>query len=153
MPAKIDPGGKPLALVSCGVRQVLWMEFYSVGLYLEAGAPLAAALDAGAPSALRLRVIDKSNFPSHIPGKWRRPLERGLSLREMMALRGAYAELRDGDAITLAYLPGSGVRLRINGKVIAKAKGHALIERMLRVWAGEDPVTGKLREIALEHPC
>ena len=154
MPRQIDPPGEtPLALASCGVRQVLWMELYSVGLYLSPGAPLLAALDPQAPAALRVKVLDKNDFPADIPEKWRRPLERALTVAEMARIRAAYGTLRNGDFLTLAYAPADGVRLSVNGQALAHTDGHHLIDEMLRVWAGHDPVTGKLRRIALQHPC
>lgn len=154
MPRQIDPPGEtPLALVSCGVRQVLWMELYSVGLYVAPGAPLLAALDPQAPAALRVKVLDRNDFPPDIPEKWRRPLERALTVGEMARIRSAYDDLRNGDFLTLAYAPGDGVRLSVNGRALAHTDGHRLIDEMLGIWAGDDPVTGKLRRIALQHPC
>ena len=153
MPAALDPAGSQLRLASCGVRQVLWMRLYSVGLYLPPGAPLDAALDAKRPAALRIEILDKGDFPPRIPQKWRGPLERGLSAQAMSRVRAAYGNLRDGDRLTLAYVPRQGVRLSVNGEALAHAHGHALIADMLRVWAGGDALAGKLRRIALRHPC
>ena len=153
MPASLDPAGLRLRLASCGVRQVLWMRLYSVGLYLPPGATLDAALDASRPAALRIQILDKGGFPPRIPRKWRGALERGLSAQAMTRVRGAYESLRDGDRLTLAYVPTRGVRLSVNGEAIAHAHGHTLIADMLHVWAGGDALAGKLRRIALRHPC
>jgi hypothetical protein len=153
MPKEIDPAGQPLALQSCGIRQLFWMRFYSVGLYLAPGAPLEAALDPRAPAALRLQVLDVNHFPSQVPEKWARALAASLSPEQMARVRRAYRGLSDGDLLDLIYLPGQGARLSINGQVIARSRGHDVIAKMLDVWAGNDPVTGKLRRIALQHPC
>lgn len=153
MPKEIDPSGNLLALQSCGIRQIFWMRFYSVGLYLAPGAPLEAALDPRAPSALRLRVLDVQHFPSEMPEKWARALAASLSPTQMARVRLAYQDLRDGDLLDLLYLPGRGATLSVNGQVIARSSGHDVIAKMLDVWAGNDPVTGKLRRIALQHPC
>lgn len=139
--------------VAEATQSAMPVKFYSVGLYLAPGAPLDSALDPSAPSALKLRVLDARHFPSHIPAKWRRALEASLPGPAMVRVRAAYRGLHDGEELTLSYVPGGGVSLRIGGRPIAHVRGHGLIERMLDIWAGNDPVTGKLHRIALEHPC
>jgi hypothetical protein len=153
LPGAIQLKGATVELASCGVRRVLWLDFYSAGLYLQRGAPLKAALDPAKPAALAVKVLNWRNFPDDMPGKWRRALEGVLDEQAMARVLAAYDDLRDGDLLLLAYAPGAGARLELNGRVLAAARGHRIIERMLHVWAGDDPLADTVRELALKHAC
>ncbi len=43
--------------------------------------------------------------------------------------------------------------MAVNGHVVAEVPGHGLISAMLQAWADEDPISGKLHRLLLQHPC
>lgn len=146
-------GGEPLTLVSCGVRDTLWIDHYVAGLYVPPGTSPQATRDAGRPKAVRLKVVSATYLPADIPEKWRTTLQQELAQDPMDRVRRAYDRLSDGDVITFSYLPEHGVTMSVNGRAIARTPGHALIDAILDAWAARDPISGKLQRLSLQYPC
>ena len=149
----LNVGNQPLTLVSCGVRDTLWMDAYAAGLYVPPGTDTQATRDPKRPKAVRLKIINATYLPDNIPEKWRSTLQQELKREPMASVRGAYDRLSDGDVVTFAYLPDNGVSMSVNGKQIVQTPGHALIDSILDAWAEKDPVSGKLHRLTLNHPC
>jgi len=143
----------PLLLASCGVRDTLWVEHYAAGLYLRRGAAPQGVLDPGEPKALRLRVLTTTYLPEQLPGRWRRALERALDADTYARARRSYLRLSAGDTVTIVYLPGSGVSMQHNGRLVAQSDDHRVVEAMLDAWAGDEPIDDKLERLTREHPC
>ena len=153
IPDRLIAGNHEFELMSCGVRDTLWMDAYAAGLYMPAGASPQATRDERRPKAVRLKVIHAKYLPADIPEKWRNALEHELARDPMMRVRQAYGRLSDGDAVTFLYLPDDGVTMSVNGRFVARSPGHALIDDILDAWAGEDSISGKLHRLRLDHPC
>jgi hypothetical protein len=153
LPPMLSAGGQELRLVSCGVREVLWVEIYSAGLYLRPGARADAAADAAEPAALAVRVQSAMHFPYHMPDKWRHALASGLDDAAMRRVERAYHALQDDDLLTVRYAPGAGVKLELNGRPIVQTGDHRIIRALLEAWAEDQPIEDKIRRIALDHPC
>jgi hypothetical protein len=71
----------------------------------------------------------------------------------MDRVRAAYRLLRSGDVITIAYVPGPGATVSVNGRTIAAAGTHQVVEEILAVWADGKPVDTHLRTVLAKHPC
>lgn len=154
VPPSIRLGTYALAPASCGARETLWIRHYTAALYLPPReAPVAAVQDPTRPKALHMELRNKSFMPAEIPRKWRQTLEQQLDPGEYSRVRYAYKQLRPGDAVTLAYAPGAGVRLQVNGELVATAPSHSLVEALLRTWAEKEPVPERLRVVMAAHPC
>ena len=153
MPPSVDVAGERLSLVSCGVREVLWVDVYSAGLYLRAGAAPEAAADPREPAALALVALSPMHLPYRMPAKWRDALARGLDAGAIERVEQAYRSLGEGDRLLAAYAPGRGASLSVNGRPIAHASGHGLIGALLTTWADGRPLREHIRRIALEHQC
>ncbi len=146
-------GRQTLQLASCGVRDTLWIDHYVAGLYLPPGSSIQAAKDPRKAKAVRLKVVNARYLPGNIPDKWRGALSTELRHEPMMRVRRAYDGLSDGDVATFTYTPRNGVTMAVNGKTLVHAEGHAVIESILKAWAGKDPIAGKLHRLELQHPC
>lgn len=153
LPDSLTTGAQPLQLVSCGVRDTLWIDHYVAGLYLPPGRTLQELRSPKTAKAVRLQVIDGAWLPERIPGKWRGALEAELEQEPMSRVRTAYRGLSKGDVVTFAYLPGEGVTMSVNRSTVLRAQGHDVIDAILETWSGEDPISGKLQRLALKHPC
>ena len=153
LPRALSADGDELRLASCGVREILWVEVYSAGLYLRPGAQPDAAADPAEPAALAVRVHSAMHFPYHMPGKWQRALASGLDAAAMERVERAYQALKDDDLLTVRYAPGAGVKLEVNGRSIVATGGHRIIRALLEAWAEGQPIEDKIRRIALDHPC
>ncbi|MBI2206511.1 MAG: chalcone isomerase family protein [Candidatus Rokubacteria bacterium] len=152
-PPTITVGDHRLALVSCGVRDTLWIDHYVAALYLPRGAPPAAVMDATVPKAVRLYIVNAAFLPDDIPEKWRPALERHLDADALARVRAAYRTLVDGDHVMIAYERDRGLSMLVNGAVVATASGHALVDALLEVWAEREPARPKLDRLIRTHPC
>lgn len=153
LPPAVSVGGERLQRVSCGVREILWVDVYRAALYLRAGAPPDAALDADEPAALRVEVESPRHFPYRMPEKWRRALGTGLDDAAMERVDEAYQRLGAGDRLAIEYRPGNGASLYRNGTPVAHAPGHGVIAALLEAWAEDEPAADKVRRIVLQRPC
>ena len=149
----LQVGAERLHLVSCGVRDALWMDVYVAGLYVPPAAPAEAVADPDRPKAVLMKIVESRYLPEDIPEKWRHTLRAELARDPMARVRLAYDHLRDGDVVTFAYQPGEGVTMSVNGRPVIRASGHQLIDSILAAWAEGDPISGKLQRLRLEHPC
>src|SRR5207248_60617 len=115
-------------------------------LYAPANVPPEAALlDPARAKALEIQIVNSAFIPGELPRKYRRALEQRLDADTFARVRTAYRLLQSGDSISLAYVPGEGVSVRVNGELVARASGHALIESILEVWADGKPVPARLQ--------
>ncbi|HEX6321193.1 MAG TPA: chalcone isomerase family protein [Burkholderiales bacterium] len=154
IPDALETEAGTLRLVSCGVRDTLWVDHYVAGLYVPPGATAQAVRDAGEPKAVRMQVLNAQWLPDNVPEKWRGALRKELRREPMAQVRAAYHRLTDGDVVTFTYLPGSGgVRMTVNGHRVMQTPGHEVIQTILEAWAERDPISGKLHRLRLEHPC
>lgn len=151
--ATLPVGGEALELASCGVRDTLWIDHYVAALYLPPGASMQAARDPASAKAVRMHVVESRYLPERIPQPWREALAGELAREPMFRVRVEYQDLTDGDVVTIAYAPGSGVTMRVNGRTVTRIPGHDAIDAILEAWAGQDPISGKLRRLAMKHPC
>lgn len=154
---QLDPtmkvAGRTLELVSCGVRDTLWIDHYVAGLYVPQGQPPEAADDAKRAKAVRIKVLEARYLPEDVPEKWRGALKSELRHEPMMQVREAYDRLSDGDLVTFTYVPQQGVTMQVNGGTVVQTPGHAVIDSILEAWEGKDPISGKPHRLSLEHPC
>jgi hypothetical protein len=154
VPAMLQLGAQSLAAASCATRDTLWIHHYAAALYVAPRASAIAALeDPRQPKALQVRILNKTFLPREMPRRWRRTLESELDARSAGAVRAAWQRLAAGDRITLAYVPGPGVSLEVNDRLVAAAPSHALVDALLRTWADDEPVRERAQRIIARHPC
>jgi hypothetical protein len=154
LPGVVQVGGELLAVASCATRETLWIDHYVAALYVRPGDTAAVAMqDPKRAKALEIRLLSKAFMPAEIPRKYRRALESTLDEDTMDRVRAAYRLLRSGDVITIAYVPGPGATVSVNGRTIAAAGTHQVVEEILAVWADGKPVDTHLRTVLAKHPC
>jgi chalcone isomerase-like protein len=154
LPAGMQVGNQPLSAASCALRQTLGIKHYQAALYVPSReSPVAVMQDPTRPKALQVELRSKTFMPTEIPKKWRRTLEQQLAGNDLKRVREAYQELRPGDVITVAYAPGPGVSVRVNGGLVATTPNHLLVEAMLSTWAAHDPVPKRLVQAISRNPC
>jgi len=154
LPGVLQVGDQILAAASCGTRETLWIDHYAATLYVRPGdLPEHALLDPRRPKAVEILLLNKSFMPTEIPRKYRRALDVELSDEAMLHVREAYRALRPGDIVRIAYLPGSGMNVSVNGQSIVATPMHGAIEAVLVAWAGDRPVRQHLHAMLAKHPC
>jgi Chalcone isomerase-like len=127
VPSAINTTEGVLQAASCGVRSTLWIEHYAAVLYLRPGVALDAVGNPSEPKSVLMYVSEARYLPDEIPPKWRRALERGLNERTLRHVRQAFGALSNGDLVTITYLPGEGVSMGVNGRVITSKTAHVTI--------------------------
>ena len=83
---------------------------------------------------------------NHIPMELALIEARLRQLNDMMLKVGV---LKKGAVVTLSYLPASGTHIHINSEERLVVKGEDFFRAMLRIWIGDKPVDGRLRDAML----
>lgn len=154
VPSALRVGNESLPAASCATRDTLWIQHYAAALYLPPReSPVVALQDPKQPKALHVQILSKSFLPKDVPKKWRHTLEQELDGAAMSSIRSAWRELAVGDRVTIAYLPGPGVTLQLNEKVVARTPRHEVVEALLRTWAEGEPLPRRVERVVAKHPC
>jgi len=53
----------------------------------------------------------------------------------------------------VAYLPGPGMTLQLNDRVVARTPKHEVIDALLKTWAEGEPVPQRVNRVVASHPC
>lgn len=147
-------GSTQLQLAGCSAREKLWMDLYVVSLYLPRDmAGVARMTDDGVPKLVRLDVTHDGKVPNGLPSEWRQRLQRHVSQEFMQTLESHYNNLRGGDTVRVSYTPGGGTTLSVNGNTVATRPGGDLMDAMLKLWVGQDPVSQDIKRDLLQGSC
>lgn len=152
--------GTDLKLNGAGLRSRAFFKVYAMGLYLQDKQSAAAAvLAAAGPKRVHIRMlrdVDADDFS--------KALEDGIKDNHSEAdakalaprialLTGIMNEIKQaksGLAIDLDWIPGAGTQVSVGaqprGKPIA---GEDFYRSLLRIWLGEQPVSGDLKKSLL----
>jgi hypothetical protein len=154
VPSAMRLGDVQLPAASCATRDTLWIHHYAAALYVP---PRESAIDAlqnpQQPKALHVQILSKAFLPKDLPKKWRETLQSELDSASFGAIRDAWHGLAVGDRVTLAYLPGPGMTLQLNERVVARTPKHEVIDALLKTWADGEPVPQRVNRIVASHPC
>jgi hypothetical protein len=154
VPGALRVGNQSLPAASCATRDTLWIHHYAAALYLPSKAsPVVALQDPREPKALHVQVLSRTFLPKDLPTKWRDTLEAHLDLPSFTSVRLAWRELAVGDRVTIAYLPGSGVTLQLNDRVVARSPRHDVIDALLQTWSENEPVRERVSRVIARNPC
>ena len=153
--------GPQLVLNGAGVRTKLgFVKLYVGALYLPAKNASAEAILKD-PAAKRVSMfvladeitarelvasLNGSLDANHIPLQMALIEARLRQLNDMMLKVGV---LKKGAVVTLSYVPASGTHIHINGEEKLVIKGEDFFRAMLRIWIGDKPVDGRLRDAML----
>ncbi len=146
--------GTQLQLAGCAVREELWMNLYAISLYLPHGAAGAARMtDDQTPRMIRLDVTYDGQVPNGLPSEWKERLQQRVSQEFIQTLQNQYNDLRGGDTVRVSYVPGSGTTLSVNGNTVVTRPGNGLMNAMMQVWIGPDPISGNIKRHLLSGSC
>ena len=147
--------GQTLHLTGCGVREELWMEIYTVSLYLPQGtlADASRIRERNVPKLLRLDVTYNGSVPNGLPDEWAQRLREQVSHEFIRTLQNQYNDLKQGDTVRIAYVPNEGTTLSVNGQVVTTRTGAELMDAMLDLWIGTNPISGNIKRLLLSGSC
>ena len=160
---RISAGGPELVLNGSGLRTRFFFKVYAAGLYLEkkSNTP-AAVLALAGPKRVAMHLL-RNVSAKEILDALHDGITANSSAAELEKLKPRLAQLdtvmsqlgpvKEGDVVTLDYLPGSGTAVTLNGKAKGEPiAGAALYEALLRVWLGDKPVQDDLKKELLGQP-
>jgi hypothetical protein len=149
-----------LQLNGAGVRTKFVFKVYVAALYLpERKSSTAEILALSGPKRVSMRLVRDLSAEQLVEA-----LEEGIrdntSSAELEALSSRLAELkaimlevkqgRDGDLMTLDFLPGTGTQVAMNGTVRGKIiAGDDFYRALLRIWLGDNPISKDLKKALL----
>ena len=153
----VGAGGQELVLNGAGLRTRFFVKVYAAGLYLEKkSATPAGVLALQGPKRVSMHLLRNVSAKQILDA-----LHDGIAannspaelaklkpqLDELDSVMTAMGPIKEGDVVTLDYVPGSGTVVTVNGQAKGKPiAGTVLYDALLRVWLGEDPVQNDLKK-------
>ncbi len=152
LPDTATLGGKTLVLNGMGLREYFIFDVYVGGLYLpqKATTPEAVLAEQGPYRVVMVMKRDVSR--KQFVGAWRGDLKANnksdySKLEPQVAqFTKLFDAAKSGDDITMDYVPGKGVSVTHNGKLMGTVSGNNFHEALLRVYVGPHPPTATLKK-------
>lgn len=156
----IRAAGTELKLNGAGLRSKAFFRVYVVGIYLpEKKSAAADVIGAAGPKRVAihmLRDVDAADFSEALD----EGLRNNHSEADMKALAPRMAQLsavmnelkeaKKGMQIALDWAPGGGTLIVVDGKPRGKPiEGEDFYRALLRIWLGERPISGDLKNALL----
>ena len=69
-----------------------------------------------------------------------------VQLKQMRKIYDVVNEVKEGDVITLDYLPNSGTQISVNGTARGTIAGADFNQALLRIWLGNKPAQDDLKK-------
>ena len=157
---RVKLGPNELVLNGAGLRTKAFFKVYVAGLYL-ADKKTSAAEVLALPGAKRVSMrlmrglsakqltdaLEEGIRDNTSPGELGTLKDR---LAELTAVMNSIQTAKEGDVIALDWLPESGTRVALNGEAKGKAiAGEDFYRALLRIWLGDNPVSGGLKKALL----
>ncbi len=153
-------GSGELVLNGAGLRTKAFFKIYVAGLYLaekKTGVADVLALPGAKRVSMRMMrelsakqltdALDEG-IRDNTPSVEQEALKDRLA--ELTATMNALHSAKEGDVIALDWVPGTGTRVMLNGEPRGKAiAGEDFYRALLRIWLGDNPVSGSLKKALL----
>lgn len=150
VPARVVHAGQTLELVGRATRQSLWVDLYSVALYLpEPRRDAAYVAQPTVAKAFRVEVLYDGELPDRIPEDWADELLPPLEPAERAELRQAYRRLSQGDVLLFVFAPGSGTAMTLNGEPVLSRVDGGFMDGIVDLFLGPAAVSPRLRTALL----
>lgn len=152
-PPTVRVADQELQLNGAGLRRKLFFKVYAAGLYLpQTAAEAEAVLAMAGPKRIQIHAL-RDLTRDQLVGALQEGLAANASAAEQLALEarrarfaGFFTDGAAGDTLTLDYVPGLGTRMLTNGEPVGSIEGEDFYRALLRVWLGEQPADGSLKQ-------
>lgn len=149
-------GAQPLVLNGAGIRAKWFFKVYVGALYLPQQRSSADAVIAdGREHRVALHML-RDLGSRKLYGAFSEAIEANhtpaelsaldAELKQMAQIFDAIKEAKQGDVITLDYLPASGTQIGMNGVVSGTIPGAAFNRALLKIWLGGKPAQESLKK-------
>lgn len=161
LPAELEVFGSKLKRNGVGLREATFLnvDVYVAGLYLEhATRDVAKVLDKRAAKAVLLhfvRDVSRDDMVEAIDEALENNVGASFPMvhKHMEAFVGKLPEFKKGTRLSIAYRPGRGVELRVNGKSLGVDPDSAFGNLLFFAWLGTRPPDADLKQGLLGGPC
>lgn len=151
LPDTLSAGDKTLKLNGLGLRKKAMFKVYVGGLYLESPSKDASAiLAADEAKAIRmhfLRDLTKAQlveaFQEGFEGNAKDKAGQKAAFDKMLAL---VPDVKEGETLTFAYLPGKGTTLQVGNKELGVFAGKGFADAVFSIWLGPKPPSEDLKK-------
>jgi len=155
----VSVGTSQLVLNGAGIRTRLIFKVYVGSLYLPRKTADAAAV-IGGEGAKRLQInmlrdVSANDFVAAFrDGLKANNGEEDLAavkaqVDQFMTMMRSFGDAKEGDVITLDYVPGQGTVTSHQGKRLGTISGEAFNRALLRIWLGDRPIQASLKKAML----
>ena len=152
-------GGSELVLNGAGIRTRVIFKVYVGSLYLPKKTSDAATA-IGGEGAKRvqlnmLRGVSANDFAAAFTdGLKANNSEADLAavktqVDQFMTIMRSFGDAKEGNVITLDYLPGQGTVASHEGKPLGTIPGAAFNRALLKIWLGDKPIQAGLKKSML----
>ncbi len=154
LPDVLTIAGTRLVLNGAGIRTKFFFHVYVGGLYLQTPTHDPAAIIAGdAPMLVRMHFIYDGVSPEQMQNGWQKGFRRLAphAGKELQAAMHRFIKLfsvtvKKDDVYDFAWIPGKGLEVRFNDKVLDVIDSFALKKVLFRIWFGREPADSDLKE-------
>ena len=154
VPEEITAAGRTLRLNGAGLRKKFVFKVYVASLYLER-APDPDARSVIASDQVKrvemamLRDLDRGSIVEAVRQGFQRnsPNEMPQLTTRLIRFVSEIPDLKDGQRLSITYVPGQGTSVVVDeGAAKTSVEGKDFADGLFRVWLGDDPVDGDLKE-------
>ena len=151
LPDTLSAGDKTLKLNGMGLRKKAMFKVYVGGLYLESpskdAGTILAADQAKAISMHFLRGLTKAQlveaFQEGFEANAKDKAGQKAAFDKMLAL---IPDVKEGETLTFAYVPGKGTTLRVGDKDLGAFEGKGFADAVFSIWLGAKPPSEDLQK-------
>ena len=147
--------GQTLVLNGVGLREKLWVDVYVGSLYLtNKSSDVAEILSRPGPWKVQLDFVYKEVDREKLIKAWREGFEKNQSSDTLAQLQERieqfYGYFDSGvvarEQYSFDYVPGAGVRVSRNDKLLGTIEGEDFKNALLEIWLGNHPADKKLKK-------
>lgn len=160
-PNSVTVAGERLSLNGLGIREatVFNVDVYVAGLYVATRARTAdALLDFTHPIVLDIRFIrdvDQATMNEALEQGFSRNAGGNLSALQarINQLKRWVPNLTNGMIMVFTWTPGTGLQMKVDGRVLGTITGDDFASVFFRIWLGPNPPNRSLRTGLLGGAC
>ena len=153
IPDQLAAADTQLQLNGAGLRDKFMIDLYVGALYLtEKSSAAEVIINADEPMALRLSIVSGRITSENMTEATLEGFEHSLGDKQAAMqpkidqfLMSFAEKIQEGDVFEMLYLPGSGVAISKNEKLLSTIEGLDFKAALFGIWLGKEPAQKSLK--------
>jgi len=152
---QMQVGGKLLQLNGAGIRTKWFFDVYVCGLYLPVKQTSAKSIiNSGDENRVVLHML-RELTSQKLYGAFKEAIESSQTTDVLLAIQPQLNQMeqifesvelvKEGDIITLDFIPTSGTKITVNGTTRGTVPGAGFNRAILGIWLGDMPISDDLK--------